>query len=206
MFTGIIQKTARVEEALKSESALRLRIASPFSDISIGESIAVNGVCLTVTEFSNSSQLFFYVSSETLDRSSLGQLGVGSVVNLERALLASDRLSGHVVQGHVDGKARFAAHRVIGDSHEVSFAISSELSRYCVEKGSIALDGVSLTLNEVKDREIRVMLIPHTWANTGFSSLKLGDEVNVEVDVLAKYMARYAERYMEKLCPPCNTP
>jgi riboflavin synthase len=198
MFTGIVQKVGRVLEVEKSPDQLRVCIDSQFSDITLGESIAVNGVCLTVTEFTTEGRVFFYVSRETLDRSNLGTLEVGSQANLERALLASDRLSGHIVQGHVDGQAQFSSAKKVGESFEVVFDLPHDLARYCVEKGSICLNGVSLTLNQISGSEIRIMLIPHTWENTNLSQLMPGDRVNVEIDVLAKYM--------EKLCQPYIKP
>jgi riboflavin synthase len=198
MFTGIVQKLGRVIELEKSPDQLRICIDSQFSDVTLGESIAVNGICLTVTEFSTEGRLYFYVSRETLERTCLGALQLGSQVNLERALLASDRISGHLVQGHVDGLAIFVAAIPVGDSYEATFELPENLSRYCVEKGSIALNGVSLTINFIRNHEIRIMLIPHTWQQTSFSQLKPGDRVNVEVDVLAKYM--------EKLCQPYFKP
>jgi riboflavin synthase len=194
MFTGIVQKVGRVLEVEKSPDQIRVCIDSQFSDITLGESIAVNGVCLTVTEFTTEGRVFFYVSSETLDRSNLGSLEVSSQTNLERALLASDRLSGHIVQGHVDGQAQFSGAKQVGESYEVVFELPHDLSRYCVEKGSISLNGVSLTLNQVTGNEIRIMLIPHTWQNTNLSRLRPGDRVNVEVDILAKY----AEKLLRK--------
>ena len=198
MFTGIVQKVGRVLELEKSSEQLRICVDSQFKDVTLGESIAVNGVCLTATQISPEGRLYFFVSRETLDRSNFAGLALESQVNLERALLASDRLSGHIVQGHVDGQAEFLNATRIGDSFEVTFKLPESLARYCVEKGSIALNGVSLTLNQIQGSEIRIMLIPHTWEHTNLWQLRAGDRVNVEVDVLAKYM--------EKLCQPYLKP
>jgi riboflavin synthase len=194
VFTGIVQKVGRIRSVEKSPSELRVRVETGFSDVTLGESVAVNGVCLTATESTPEGLLDFYISRETLDRSNLSSLTEGSSINLERALLASERLSGHIVQGHVDGLAKFVGATSVSDSFEVTFELPDSLSRYCVEKGSIALNGVSLTINSIshlnQGREIRIMLIPHTWTNTNLSKLKPGDFVNVEVDVLAKYVER----------------
>jgi riboflavin synthase len=205
MFTGIIQKVGRVLEIEKSPSQLRVCLDSGFQNVAIGESIAVNGVCLTVTEFKPAGQLFFYVSQETLDRSNLGEIKIGTDVNLERALLASERLSGHIVQGHVDSQAVFLGAKSVGESFEVRFQLPDHLAHYVVEKGSICLNGVSLTINHVighesgsADREISIMLIPHTWENTNLSRLQPGQSVNVEIDILAKYMEKLCQPYVKR--------
>jgi riboflavin synthase len=208
MFTGIIEKLGRVRELEPAASAnpaagRRLLVETGFTDLELGESVAVNGVCLTVAE---AAQLpgqgglttLFFVSPETLERSALGSLAAGSRVNLERALLATSRLSGHLVQGHVDGLARVIESREVGECHALELELAPGLSRYCVRKGSIALDGVSLTINEIHGDRLRVLLIPHSWSHTRFPDLAAGDPVNVEVDVLAKYM--------EKLCQPYLPP
>lgn len=187
MFTGIVHSVGRIADLEKSPEQLRISIDSSFRGVALGESIAVNGVCLTVTEYSADGKLYFYVSRETLDRTNLGAAELGTEVNLERALLATDRLSGHIVQGHVDGLARLLEIRTVGESRELRFALANGLSRYCVEKGSIALNGVSLTINSVRDDEASFMIIPHTWENTNLSSLALDSTANVEIDILAKY-------------------
>jgi riboflavin synthase len=201
VFTGIIQKVTTVTRLERlSESggnALKIALKPGWSGVSLGESIAVNGVCLTVTEATTedaNAELHFFIGFETLNRSNLRDLEIGTRVNLERALLATDRLSGHIVQGHVDGEAKFLDTTQRGEAWEAQFELPQNLSRYCVEKGSICLNGVSLTLAQIRDNLITIMLIPHTWEHTNFSNLKTGSSVNVEVDVLAKYM--------EKLCQP----
>lgn len=215
MFTGIIQEVGRVIEAKPqgaegSGAGLRVRIESRFDDLKLGESVAVNGVCLTVAELPSPTHADFYLSSETLARSNLGALAAGSKINLERALLASDRLSGHIVQGHVDGVGQVHAITPSGESHELEFTIPRQLGRYLVEKGSITVNGVSLTINRLGENRFAVMLIPHTWTHTNLSDLKIGAPVNVEVDVLAKYVAALVAPYqadsgadsMESLCQP----
>jgi riboflavin synthase len=194
LFTGIVQKVGHVIGAKQDN----LVIDSGFTGIALGESIAVNGVCLTVTEFTAKGEVFFSVSPETFARTNLGELAASrdSRVNLERALRADERLSGHLVQGHVDGVGIVSEVSATpnGEYHILAFEIPSELARYCVEKGSICINGVSLTLNSVNGSTVVVMLIPHTWDHTNLSNLKTGDRVNIEVDVLAKYV--------EKLCQP----
>ncbi len=202
MFTGIVARRAEVSvfEPSGTEGA-RLRIRTGFTDLQIGESIAVNGVCLTATEFDATGEALFFVGSETLRRTNLGSLAVGRGVNLERAMLASTRLSGHWVQGHVDGFARLLEVAPEGETYRMRFALTPELARYCVEKGSITLNGVSLTLNAVADSPestVTVHLIPHTWTETNLSELRVGDTANVEVDILAKYV--------ERLCKPYPAP
>ena len=198
MFTGIIQNKAAVLSATPLQGSLNLEVASGFPDVAIGESIAVNGVCLTATEVTPEGNLFFYLSSETLTRSNLKSVIQGTNVNLERAMLASTRLSGHLVQGHVDGLARLSRITHHDSSHETEFELTADLARYCVEKGSIAINGVSLTINRVQDLRISIMIIPHTWEQTNFSELKVGDPVNVEVDVIAKYVERQCQPYRKQ--------
>jgi riboflavin synthase len=197
MFTGIIQKVASITRAEHLPNALKIAIKNEFKDVQLGESIAVNGVCLTATEVG--SELDFFVGYETLERSNLKNLKAGTQINLERALLASERLSGHVVQGHVDGEAKFLSAEFRSDCWEVKLSLPSSLAKYCVEKGSIALNGVSLTIAEISGNEIGIMLIPHTWEHTNLSQLKPDDLVNVEVDVLAKYMEKLCQPYFKQL-------
>lgn len=195
MFTGIIEKIGRVRAVTPGDKSSRVVIATGYHDLDLGESVAVNGVCLTVVESTQDGEAAFFVSPETLDRTNLGRLAAGHGVNLERALLASTRLSGHIVQGHVDGIATFeGATPADGGSFDVRFRIPRALARYCVEKGSISFNGVSLTINSLTDSAdastVGIMLIPHTWSHTNLSELKAGDPVNVEVDVLAKHVER----------------
>ncbi len=198
MFTGIVSHKAPVQsfEKVGLEGA-RVRIATRYTDLEIGESVCVNGVCLTATEITPSGDTLFFIGSETLRKTNLGELAVNRSVNLERSLLANTRLSGHWVQGHVDGIATVHEIADEGGTFRVVFAMSSDLVRYCVEKGSITLNGVSLTLNSVIDEPqplVIVHLIPHTWNETNLSDLRVGDTVNVEIDILSKYV--------ERLCLP----
>ena len=202
MFSGIVEKSGKVLRHDRADGASRLLLTSGFSDLALGESIAVNGVCLTVAELGREGETLFFVSPETLSVTSLSRLGPDSRVNLERALPATGRLSGHIVQGHVDGVAKLVAVRESGDARELEFSLPQELGRYCVRKGSIALDGISLTLNSVRDAEsdcrVTVMIVPHTWQVTHLCELKPGDLVNVETDMIAKHL--------ERLCQPYKTP
>jgi riboflavin synthase len=201
MFTGIVEKLGRVESLQEDEKGARFVIATGYSDLALGESVAVNGVCLTVAELV-SGQALFFASLETLRRTNLVQLQSGSLLNLERALTQNTRLSGHWVQGHVDGLARVASVTPEGESYRVELLLDRSMGRYCIEKGSIALNGVSLTLSEVADvseRETRIAvhLIPYSWKHTNISLLKAGDPVNVEVDLFAKYVERLCQPYLK---------
>ncbi|BBC71975.1 riboflavin synthase subunit alpha [Altererythrobacter sp. B11] len=203
MFSGIIECTAPVLAAGAREGSLSLRLATGFPDLDLGESVAVNGVCLTVTERDAAGEALFFVGPETLARSNLGALTTGGLVNLERSATLSSRLSGHLVQGHVDGLARLSGQSEDGGTWRLRFTVPEDLSRYCVEKGSIALNGVSLTLNAVEaagqgESDLHVAIIPHTWEHTNLHRLTPGDAVNVEVDVMAKYV--------ERLCQPYQRP
>jgi riboflavin synthase len=191
MFTGIVEELGRVVALDAGADSARLTVAGPLvtSDAAHGDSIAVNGVCLTVVDH-DAEQFTVDVMAETLDRSSLGTLSPGDPVNLERAMAASSRFGGHIVQGHVDGTTRILA-RTPGDRWEVvQFGLPNALARYVVEKGSITVDGVSLTVSSVDDVTFSVSLIPTTLALTTLGHKEVGDIVNLEVDVLAKYVER----------------
>ena len=191
MFTGIIEELGEIVAIDRGAESAVLRARGPLvtSDVTRGASIAVNGVCLTVVE--HDGQTFSVdVMAETLNRSSLGSLRAGSKVNLERAMAASSRFGGHIVQGHVDGTAHILA-RLPGDNWEVvQLTLPPELSRYVVEKGSITVDGVSLTVSAVTDDTFSVSLIPTTLDLTTLGHKAVGDPVNLEVDVIAKYVER----------------
>ncbi|MCM5560228.1 riboflavin synthase [Pleomorphomonas sp. JP5] len=200
MFSGIIARTVAVQTATATGGSLVVTIPTGWSDLELGESIAVNGVCLTVTEMDEDGTARFFLSPETLSRSNLGRLATGSVVNLERSVALADRLSGHMVQGHVDGKATLIAVTPDSDARRLEFDLPPELARYCVEKGSISLNGISLTINSIEPSDdgarIGITIIPHTWDNTNLSSAALGDEINVEVDVIAKYVEALCKPYL----------
>lgn len=201
MFSGIIEKVAKVTARRDEGMSLILDLATGYSDLALGESVAVNGVCLTVTHFTPDGSARFFVSPETIDRSNLGALKVGSAVNLERSVSLETRLSGHMVQGHVDGKAVLTSLSESSDAHLLEMRLPDALARYCVEKGSISLNGISLTLNAVDhDAEaghtIALTIIPHTWEHTNLHASRVGDEINVEVDVVAKYVERLCQPYL----------
>lgn len=189
MFTGIVEELGQVVALEQGEDSARLHVRGPLvtSDVTLGASIAVNGVCLTVTDVDGDT-FGVDVMAETLTRSSLAGLAPGERVNLERAMAASGRFGGHVVQGHVDGTAQVLA-RVPGERWEVvRFSLPEPLRRYVVEKGSITVDGTSLTVSAVGDRWFEVSLIPTTLDATTLGARAVGDVVNLEVDVLAKYV------------------
>lgn len=195
MFSGIIENVGTIKRALLEAGNLSLDIDTGFTDLTLGESVAVNGVCLTVVTFDAAGLANFFASAETLARTNIGALRAGGIVNLERAVALSTRLSGHVVQGHVDGFATLSAVQADAGAYKIWLHLPASLSRYCVEKGSIALDGISLTLNSVEDHAdgsatIGLTIIPHTWTHTNLQSRKTGDVLNVEVDILAKYVER----------------
>lgn len=211
MFTGIVESLGTVTQARKTEQGLILSLKTGFSDLALGESVSVNGVCLTVTECTSSGDSQYFVSSESLRCTQLGALANGDTVNLERAMAANGRFSGHVVQGHVDAVGEVISASPRGDAWHFEVRVPISLRRFVVEKGSIALNGVSLTVNAIRENDrpadrgdrhddptphagksahfvIEIMLIPHTWEHTNLSRLKSGAPINVEVDILAKYI------------------
>jgi len=191
MFTGIVEELGEIVAIEHGADSAVLRVRGPLvtRDATAGASIAVNGVCLTVVEHDGET-FSVDVMAETLRRSSLGSLQAGAKANLERAMAASDRFGGHIVQGHVDGTAKILD-RVPGDRWEiVQFTLPGDLSRYVVEKGSITVDGVSLTVSAITDDTFSVSLIPTTLELTTLGHKAIGDLVNLEVDVIAKYVER----------------
>lgn len=194
MFTGIVTDVGEVADIAELAVGRRLTLATAYdtADIGIGASIACGGACLTVVETSP-GRFSVDVSGETLDRTTVGGWRVGTPVNLERALCANDELGGHLMLGHVDGLGRVVRIVAEGDNHRVTFEVPAALSRFIASKGSVAIDGVSLTVNEVDGREFGVNIIPHTWDNTTFAQLAEGTRVNIEIDVIARYVARLLE-------------
>lgn len=194
MFTGIVEELGQVVSREGSRMVVRSPVAA--SDAAIGDSVSIDGVCLTVVAL-DGDELSFDISQETFDRTSLGALRSGDAVNVERPATLASRLGGHLVQGHVDATARVSAVRPDADgSARVSVRLPGPLLRYVVEKGSITLDGVSLTVAALRGDVIDVALIPHTLEATTFGTVRAGDPVNVEVDVLARYVARNIESFM----------
>ncbi len=202
MFSGIIEKLGRIKRVDRKDQALVLDIESGFLDLCLGESVAVNGVCLTVVKHEQNGVAEFFVSSETIARSNLGALKVGDKVNLERAVRLETRLSGHLVQGHVDARAVLVSLVADQGAYWAEFLLPDMLARFCIEKGSIALNGVSLTINGLqmradKQSAIAITIIKHTWEHTNFKTMEVGDEVNVEVDLMAKYVESLCQPYLK---------
>ena len=197
MFTGIIEAVGTLagREARGGDARLRLHVGTlPFADATLGESIAVNGVCLTVVAF-DADHFEADASTETLALTTLGGLAEGTPVNLERAMRPSDRLGGHLVSGHVDGVGRVLAVHEDARAQRWRFAMPPALAKYVAQKGSICVDGVSLTVNAVDDAgadgpAFEVALVPHTVAHTAFASARIGGPVNLEVDLVARYLER----------------
>ena len=176
-----------------SNNAMTVQASKVTEDLKLGDSIAVNGTCLTAVNFSR-TELSVDLSPETMRRTSLGQLSEGSPVNLERALLASDRMGGHIVQGHVDGTGRVLSSRVDGDSIIFRVRVPKRLNPYIVEKGFIAVDGISLTVVKRGASSFTLAVIPYTLKNTSLASVSIGDRVNLEADILAKYVESLLDR------------
>jgi riboflavin synthase len=189
MFTGIIEELGRVREVKKRGDDARIVIEARMvtTDSAEGDSISVNGVCLTALEVQPDS-FAADVSKETLLRSTLGSLSAGSPVNLERAVTPATRLGGHIVQGHVDARGKFLDFESHGESWTFRISYPKGIARYLVSKGSVAVEGISLTIANLTDEYFEIAVIPKTWEVTNFSQLKPGDEVNLEVDVIAKYV------------------
>jgi len=198
MFTGIITDIGTVLE-VKQQGDLRARIGTGYDveGIDIGASIACDGVCLTVVALGRAPQNWFdvQISAETVSKTNIGRNGwpVGKRLNLERALRVGDELGGHIVSGHVDGVAEVVAVRTEGDSTRVTFRAPEALARFIASKGSVALNGTSLTVNEVAGREFGVNFIPHTAEVTTWGGVAVGNAVNLEIDTLARYVARLAD-------------
>jgi riboflavin synthase len=192
MFTGLVEATGQALAVIPRASGARLRVTAPLGLLTVGESVSVNGACLTVTAAA-SDGFEADLTSETLERTTLGRLLPGARLNLERALMAGARLGGHLVSGHVDGRARVIALTPEGEARHVKVECPRELSRYVAEKGSIALDGVSLTVNAVSGNVISLMLIPHTLAVTTLGEVAVGTELNLEVDLVARYLERLSQ-------------
>ncbi len=195
MFTGLVKERGRVAAIEGGADGVRLRVVAPETSAAaaVGDSVAVGGVCLTVVSVAD-GELAFDAVPETMRRTALGRLRDGATVNLEPALRAGEPLGGHAVQGHVDGVGRVRTVEPEGEGRRVWLDVPQELLRYLVEKGSIAVDGVSLTVAALDDDGFAVALIPHTLAVTTLGELEAGDDVNLEVDVLAKYVERLLSR------------
>jgi riboflavin synthase len=196
MFTGLVQGKAKLKSSEAMIAGVKLAFEFPpaVSDVEMGESIALNGCCLTVVEIA-SNVLAFEAGKETLSKTNLGNLTIGSEVNFEQSLRVGDRLGGHFVSGHVDGQGQLVRRSDEGAWSDFEFTAPIGLLRQMASKGSIAIDGVSLTLVNVSNTSFSVALIPHTLQETTLGRLKVGDSVNLETDILAKYVQRASESF-----------
>ena len=195
MFTGLVEEVGKVKSIQKGGAFLEVECSKILEDAKEGDSIAVNGVCLTVVKLSKSS-VSFDVSQETLKRSNLSKLRPGSLVNLERALKVGERLGGHILQGHVDAVIKLTSIKREGKGFiTFSFELPSTFKVFVVEKGSVGIDGISLTVASIKSNAFSVAVIPHTYENTNLKTRKVGDLVNVEFDIIGKYVKNMVEAW-----------
>ncbi|SOC00087.1 riboflavin synthase alpha chain [Ureibacillus xyleni] len=199
MFTGIIEEQGRVTAIQKDEKSMQLTIATRkiVSDANLGDSIAVNGVCLTITHFTN-EQMTVDVMPETVKATTIHRLKIGDVVNLERAMSANGRFGGHFVSGHVDGVGTIRSKKPVSNAVYIEIEIPKELAENCIAKGSITIDGTSLTLFKVSDQSVTVSLIPHTYSETILGMKSVGDQVNIETDMLGKYVMHHLRKTEDK--------
>ncbi len=195
MFTGLIETVGHVSGLVSVPSGFRMRVRTPFaSELALGESVAVNGVCLTVTAVEG-DELQADIGPETARVTTLGSLKPQQPVNLERSLRAGDRFGGHFVQGHVDSVGTIENVRRDGDAHWLTISFPGALATALIPKGSVAVDGISLTVAALRERQFDVMIIPFTWSHTNLSSVSVRDQVNLECDMLGKYVVRAAELF-----------
>jgi riboflavin synthase len=190
VFTGLVECTGTVVGVESRGDQARLSVALPFApELSLGDSIAVNGCCLTVVSV-DPAVASFDVLTQTLRVTSLGDLAEGSIVNLERALQVGDRFGGHFVQGHIDGTGEIVCYESDGQDHRLEIELPESISRLCIDKGSLAIDGISLTIAELEGNLARFWIIPHTHSQTNLSTRQQGQRVNLEADLLAKHVAK----------------
>jgi len=197
MFTGLIERVGEVESVRQSAAGRELRIRAPFDDLVAGESIAVNGACLTVRSFGEGWFEAAAVTT-TLERTTIGDWKTGTRLNIERALRANDRLGGHIVQGHVDCVGVVVEREVLGDALLIDVSVPPSMEPLFVLHGSIAVDGVSLTVNDIKPRALQLSLIDYTLRHTTLGDLRPGSRVHVEADVIAKHVRRLLEPYLRE--------
>jgi riboflavin synthase len=199
VFTGLIKEVGKVKKITKNEEGILLEIFCPklISEIKIDDSIAVNGVCLTATKVSKESFLAQAIHV-TLEKTITGNFKTGDPVNLELALRASDRLGGHMVQGHVNTTAKLINIESSGDNYQLRLELNQSITPYVVQEGSIAINGISLTLSKLTSTFFEVSIIPHTWEVTNLKNFKVGDLLNIEVDMMAKYLEKFLTPYLQK--------
>lgn len=198
MFTGIVEELGKVKTIKRGAASMKLTVAADLitKDIHLGDSIAVNGVCLTVVSFTD--QAFTVdVMPETIKATSLRDVKVGSFVNLERAMSANGRFGGHIVSGHIDGTGKIIRKQRVENAVYIDIAIDEGISQYCIPRGSIAIDGISLTIFALESRKVTVSLIPHTYEMTVLEMKKEQDTVNIETDMIGKYVIHHQERKRE---------
>jgi len=188
MFTGLVEETGKIQKITSDK--IRIQCNLVLSDLKLGDSIAVNGVCLTVTEI-NSDNFTADVSPETFKVTALCDLKTGVFVNLERALKLQDRLGGHIVTGHIDSRGKCIAIHKDNDFYNLTIQLNDSFEKYAVKKGSITINGISLTIADINKNDITIAIIPHTFENTNLKYMKVGDYVNIETDILAKYVENF---------------
>ena len=193
MFTGLVEELGEVISLVKNAGGGKLSVRTILEDIKVGDSVAVNGACLTAIEVKENI-ITFDISPETFKRTNLGLLRRGDRVNLERALRADSRLGGHFVLGHVDFTSRILSFRNLGEHRELVIEIPAEWKKFFVEKGSVTVDGISLTVNYIREGSISINVVPHTFQNTNLKFRKPGDLVNIEVDIIGKYVVNYLSK------------
>jgi len=191
MFTGIVEETGRIEKTALIEGGLRMNISAEkiLEDTKVNHSICVDGVCLTVIEISQNS-FWVDVVGATLEKTTFNHFQQNDMVNLERSVRLNDRLGGHLVQGHINAIGKISELKKLGENYLLKIEIPVELEKYIIKEGSIAINGISLTIADLKKNEISISIIPHTWLNTNLRSKNTNDFVNVEVDILAKYVEK----------------
>ena len=189
MFTGIIENLGEIKKIDKYEDYWKFSISTNFTDIKLGDSISINGVCLTVTKI-DGKKLDFEVVSETLIKSNFKSVKEGDVVNLERSLKLSDRLDGHLVQGHVEDTGKILSKVTNGGETKIKIEIDKDIIKYCIYKGSIAVDGISLTISKIYSNSIEICIIPYTLKHTTLGIKDVGSLVNIETDMISKYVER----------------
>jgi len=190
MFTGIIENLGIITDIIEKGTEKEIIIAANIDEtLKIGQSIACNGACLTITNI-NKKELSFFISAETIAKTTISNWSIGKEINLELAMSANSRFDGHMVSGHIDDVAKIDSIKSLNDSYIVKVLIGDNYVDYLIDKGSITIDGISLTINKIENNIIYLNIIPHTWLNTNMRELEDGDDVNIEIDLIAKYIKK----------------
>lgn len=205
MFTGLIEEIGKVKKIDSMKDGIRINISASkiMDDINVDDSIAVNGVCLTAVKIDTNSFTVEAVG-ETLKKTTFNELKENQIVNLERAVRLNDRLGGHLVQGHVNGVGRISNIQKLGENYFLEVEVDPKLTKYLIDEGSIAIDGISLTIAKLVENKIGVSIIPHTWKNTNLSSRNIGAKVNIETDVIAKYIEKLLQNKKQNDTEPLS--